>query len=110
MIAIRNGSGRRARLAALGAYVPERRLTNADLEKMVDTSDEWIVTRTGIHERRIAEPDQSTADLATLAAEDILRSAGITAQEVDVVMVPSATPGVGSHGLSDAVGEPTIPH
>ena len=92
MIAIRNGVGRRARLAALGAHFPERRLTNADLEQMVDTTDEWIVTRTGIHERRIAEPDQSTADLATLAAEDILRNAGITAQDIDVLIIPSATP------------------
>jgi 3-oxoacyl-[acyl-carrier-protein] synthase-3 len=92
MIAVRNGSGRRARLAALGAYFPERVLTNADLEAMVDTSDEWIFTRTGIRERRIAEPDESTADLAVKAAEDILRNAGITAEEIDVLIVPTATP------------------
>jgi 3-oxoacyl-[acyl-carrier-protein] synthase III len=92
VIAIRNGQPKRARLAALGAHIPERRLTNADLEKMVDTTDEWIVTRTGIRERRIAEPDQSTADLATLAAINILQNAGVAAADVDLIIVPSATP------------------
>lgn len=92
MIAIRNGQPKRARLAALGAHIPQRRLTNADLETMVDTTDEWIVSRTGIRERRIAEPDQSTADLATLAAIDILANAGVAAEEVDLIIVPSATP------------------
>lgn len=92
MIAIRNGKGQRARLAAIGAHIPERKLTNADLEAMVDTSDEWIVSRTGIRERRIAEPDQSTADLATLAAENILATAGVAAEDIDIVMIPSATP------------------
>ena len=92
MIAIRNGKGQRARLAAIGAHIPERTLTNADLEKMVDTSDEWIVTRTGIRERRIAEPDQSTADLAEIAARNILETAGVAAEELDVIIVPSATP------------------
>ena len=92
MIAIRNGKGQRARMVAIGSYVPERVLTNADLEKLVDTTDEWIVSRTGIRERRIAEPDQSTADLATKAAENILATAGISAEDIDVLMVPTATP------------------
>jgi 3-oxoacyl-[acyl-carrier-protein] synthase III len=92
MIAIRNGGTHRARMVALGAHIPERRLTNADLEKMVDTTDEWILTRTGISERRIAEPDQSTADLATLAALDILKNAGVEPEDVDLIIVPSATP------------------
>jgi 3-oxoacyl-[acyl-carrier-protein] synthase-3 len=92
MIAVRNGRPHRARLVAIDAHIPERVLTNADLEKMVDTSDEWIVTRTGIRERRIAEPDQSTADLATLAAEKILATAGVDAADLDVVIIPSATP------------------
>ena len=92
MIAIRNGKRPRARMIALGAHVPQRVLTNADLEKMVDTTDEWIVSRTGIRERRIAEPDQSTADLATLAALDILRNSGLAAEDIDVLIVPTATP------------------
>ena len=92
MIAIRNGTRQRARMVAIGSYVPERRLTNADLETMVDTTDEWIVSRTGIHERRIAEPDESTADLAERAANDILAHAGVRPEEIDVLMVPTATP------------------
>ena len=92
MIAIRNGKGQRARMVALGAHVPERILTNADLEKMVDTTDEWIVSRTGIRERRIAEPDESTADLATFAALDILKNSGLAAEDIDVLIVPTATP------------------
>lgn len=92
MIAVRNGTRQRARMVAIGGYVPERRLTNADLETMVDTTDEWIVSRTGIHERRIAEPGESTADLATRAAEDILATAGVRAEDIDVLMVPTATP------------------
>ncbi len=92
MIAVRNGTKQRARMVAIGSYVPERRLTNADLESMVDTTDEWIVSRTGIRERRIAEPEQSTADLAVLAAQDILATAGVAAADIDVLMVPTATP------------------
>ena len=68
MIAVRNGTRHRARLVAVGSHVPEGRLTNADLERMVDTTDEWIVSRTGIRERRMAGPDESTADLAVKAA------------------------------------------
>lgn len=82
----------RARLVAFGSYVPEHRLTNADLEQQVDTTDEWIVSRTGIRERRIAAPGQATSDLAILAANDILRSADIAAHEIDVVIVPTCTP------------------
>jgi 3-oxoacyl-[acyl-carrier-protein] synthase-3 len=92
MIAVRNGKSQRARLVAVGSHVPEGRLTNADLERMVDTSDEWIVSRTGIHERRIAGPDESTADLAVLAAEDILANAGLDAADIDILIIPSATP------------------
>lgn len=75
-----------------GSYVPERRLTNADLEKMVDTSDEWIITRTGIRERRIAAPDEHTSDMATKAAERALESAGLTAEDLDLIIVASITP------------------
>ncbi len=92
MIAARNGRPGRARLAALGAYVPDRVVTNADMERQVDTTDEWIVTRTGIRERRYAAPEQATSDLAVLAAGDVLRSAGLDAADVDLVIVPTCTP------------------
>ncbi len=75
-----------------GSYVPERRLTNADLEKMVDTSDEWIITRTGIQERRIAAPDERTSDMATKAARRALESAGVSAEELDLIIVATITP------------------
>jgi len=92
VISVRNGAATRARLAALGGYVPERVVTNAELERQVDTSDEWIVSRTGIRERRFAAPDQASSDLGLLAAERILAAAGIEAGDVDVVIVPTATP------------------
>lgn len=75
-----------------GKYVPERVLTNADMEKMVDTSDEWIVTRTGIKERRIAAEHEATSDLAFHAAEKALQAAGITAEELDLIVVTTVTP------------------
>ncbi len=75
-----------------GAYVPEKVLTNADLEKMVDTSDEWIVTRTGMKERRIAAPDQASSDLALKAAEQALERAGVSAEEIDLIIVATVTP------------------
>ncbi len=93
MIAVPGSAGtRRARLAALGYYVPEHRLTNSDLEKLVDTTDDWIVSRTGIRERRIAAPDEATSDLAIKAAEDVLANAGRSAQDIDVLIVPTCTP------------------
>ena len=75
-----------------GSYVPERVLSNADLEKIVDTSDEWITTRTGIKERRIAAEGESTSDLAAKAAQSALDNAGITAAEVDLIIVATVTP------------------
>ncbi|MBO8162390.1 MAG: ketoacyl-ACP synthase III [Brevibacillus sp.] len=77
---------------ATGSYVPERVLTNADLEKMVDTSDEWIVTRTGIRERRLASADQASSDLAYEAAVKALTKANISAQELDMIIVATVTP------------------
>lgn len=79
-------------IVGTGSYVPERRLTNADLEKMVETSDEWIMTRTGIKERRIAAPDEYTSHMGTKAAERALESAGISAEEVDLIIVSTITP------------------
>ncbi|MGF9710894.1 beta-ketoacyl-ACP synthase III [Paenibacillus naphthalenovorans] len=75
-----------------GKYVPERVLTNQDLEKMVDTNDEWIVTRTGIRERRMASPEQASSDLAYEAALQALKSAGITAEQLDLIVVATVTP------------------
>jgi 3-oxoacyl-[acyl-carrier-protein] synthase-3 len=75
-----------------GAYAPERILTNDDLSKMVDTSDEWIRARSGIRERRIAGPDEATSDLAVEAAQRALVDAGVKASEIDLVVVATVTP------------------
>ncbi len=84
--------GRTCSIVGVGSYVPERKLTNADLEKMVETSDEWITTRTGIKERRIAADDQFTSDLATEAAKRALSKAGVKAEEIDLIIVATITP------------------
>lgn len=75
-----------------GSYVPEKVLTNEDLEKTVETSDEWIRTRTGIRERRIAADDEYTSDLAAKAAQAALQDAGISAEEIDLILVATVTP------------------
>jgi 3-oxoacyl-[acyl-carrier-protein] synthase III len=75
-----------------GKYVPERILTNKELETMVDTNDEWIVTRTGIQERRIAAPEQASSDLAFEAAQIAMKNAGITADQLDLIVVATVTP------------------
>jgi 3-oxoacyl-[acyl-carrier-protein] synthase-3 len=75
-----------------GAYVPERILTNADLEKMVDTTDEWIVSRSGIRERHIARADEATSDMAAEASRRALAQAGVSAEEVDLIIVATITP------------------
>jgi 3-oxoacyl-[acyl-carrier-protein] synthase-3 len=92
MIASVAGNGVTVGLTGIGAYVPERVLTNADLEAMVETSDEWIVTRTGISERHIAAPEQAASDLALPAARKALAQAGVAAEELDLVIVATATP------------------
>ena len=79
-------------ISGTGSYVPDRILTNAELETMVDTSDEWIRTRTGIEERHLSTPDQATSDLALPAAQRALASAGIRAEELSVIIVASVTP------------------
>lgn len=83
---------RHAEIVGVGGYLPERVLSNADLERMVDTSDEWIVTRTGIRERRLASPDEATSDLAAAAARSAMERAGITPAEVDLLVVATSTP------------------
>ncbi len=80
------------RILGIGRYVPEKVLTNFDLEKMVETSDKWIRERTGIVERRIAAPDEATSDLAYKAALDALNRAGVSPDQLDVVFVASASP------------------
>jgi len=80
------------RIAGTGSYAPERQLTNADLEKMVNTSDEWIRTRTGICTRHIASEEQATSDLAFEAAKQALKSANCTAKDLDAILVGTVTP------------------
>ncbi|MGI5839139.1 MAG: beta-ketoacyl-ACP synthase III [bacterium] len=79
-------------IAGTGTALPERILTNADLEKMVDTSDEWIRTRTGICQRYIADADTATSDLAAAAAREALAAAGTKPEEVDLILVATASP------------------
>jgi len=83
---------RRIKIVGTGFYVPDEILTNADLEKMVDTSDEWITTRTGIKERHIASPEQVTSDLAIEAGRRILKDAGLTVDDIDLIIVATSTP------------------
>jgi 3-oxoacyl-[acyl-carrier-protein] synthase-3 len=82
----------RAKIIGIGSYVPERVLTNHDLERMVDTSDEWIVSRTGISERRIAAQDEDTSDMCVKAAAGAFAMAGVTPQALDLIIAASVTP------------------
>ncbi|MDR1595896.1 MAG: ketoacyl-ACP synthase III [Puniceicoccales bacterium] len=84
-------SGRFVKISGIGSYVPERILTNNELEKMVDTSDEWIQTRTGIKERRIAADNQATSDLCVLAAQRAMESAKISRNDIDLILVGTIT-------------------
>lgn len=81
-----------AGIVGIGRYLPERIITNADLEKMMDTSDEWIRTRTGIEERRIAEDNINTSDMAFFAAQNAIKDAGISPEEIDLILVATVTP------------------
>ncbi|HOJ26334.1 MAG TPA: beta-ketoacyl-ACP synthase III [Candidatus Saccharicenans sp.] len=83
---------RRIKIRSTGVYLPDKVLTNADLEKMVDTSDEWITTRTGIKERRIVSKEQVTSDLAVNAARMALERGGLKAEDVDLILVATNTP------------------
>lgn len=84
--------GYRSRVVGVGAALPERRVTNTELAQMVDTNDEWIVQRTGIHERRIAAEGENTSDLAIAAARAALDRAGMTGDELDLLIVATCTP------------------
>ncbi len=81
-----------ARITATGSYVPAKKLTNLDLEKMVDTSDEWITARTGIKERRIAARNQACSDLAAKAGASALKQRGMKSSELDLIIVATVTP------------------
>lgn len=81
-----------AKIAGVGSYIPPKVLTNADLEKMVETSDEWITTRTGIKERHLVEENIATSDIATLAAENVLKKANMSKDDLDAIVVATITP------------------
>ncbi len=81
----------RARIIGIGAYAPKRVLTNLDLEKMVHTSDEWIIQRTGIRERRVADETEASSDLGLRAAQQALERAGVGAEEIDFIVVGTTT-------------------
>ncbi|HYN00602.1 MAG TPA: beta-ketoacyl-ACP synthase III [Aestuariivirgaceae bacterium] len=83
---------RRSVILGCGSYLPQKTLTNAELAQQVDTTDEWIVQRTGIRERRIAAADELTSDLAVLAAKAALETAGLSPQDIDLIVVATSTP------------------
>ena len=83
---------RRVEIKSLATYVPPRLLTNADLEKLVDTTDEWILQRTGIRQRHIVDPGVATSDLAAEAAKEAIRRAGLTPDDIDLIIVGTVTP------------------
>jgi 3-oxoacyl-[acyl-carrier-protein] synthase III len=108
---IARANGRPISITGLGWHVPERVLTNAELAEMVDTSDEWITTRTGIRERRIAAPEEAMSDLALPAARQALERAGVDAADIDLIVVATVTPDstfpTTSALLADLLGSPS---
>jgi 3-oxoacyl-[acyl-carrier-protein] synthase-3 len=82
----------KSRILGTGAYAPDRVLSNGDLEKLVDTSDAWITERTGIKERRVAADDQASSDMALMASRRALEAAGLTAKDLDMIIVGTVTP------------------
>ncbi len=103
-------NGKAVTITGLGCYVPDRVLTNAELEGLVDTTDEWIVSRTGIRERRIAAPEQAMTDISLPAARAALAQAGVEPEEIDLLIVATVTPDMAfpSTGalLADELGMP----
>ena len=102
--------GRTCSISAVGSYVPEKVLTNADLEKMVDTTDEWITTRTGIKERRIAADDEYTSDRATSAAKRALDRAEVDPADVELIILATITPDMPFPATACLVQEKPGPH
>jgi 3-oxoacyl-[acyl-carrier-protein] synthase-3 len=107
---IGKANGRRIGITGLGVHVPERIVTNDDLAKLVDTSDEWIVTRTGIKERRFAAEDEALTDIALPAARAALEQAGVEASSIDLVLCATVTPDMmfptSSALIADELGMP----
>ena len=107
---IGTANGARIGITGLGTHVPERVFTNADLEQFVDTTDEWIVERTGIRERRFAEKDEALTDIAGPAALKALAAAGVDAASIDLIIVATVTPDMmfptSSALLADSLGMP----
>ena len=91
-LTVRPRAARRAKISALGTYVPPRVLSNQDLEKMVETSDEWIYSRVGIRERHLVDKGMATSDMAVEAAKRCLAERGIEASEVEAIIVATVTP------------------
>jgi 3-oxoacyl-[acyl-carrier-protein] synthase-3 len=89
---IGSANGNRVSITGLGTSVPERVVTNDELSQLVDTSDEWIVARTGIHERRVAEPDEALSDFCLPAAREALTQAGVAPEDLDLLIVATVTP------------------
>jgi 3-oxoacyl-[acyl-carrier-protein] synthase-3 len=89
---MKKNTKRKIKITGTGFYTPDRILTNFDLEKMVDTSDEWIISRTGIKERRIASEDQATSDLAVEAGRRTIENAGLEVKDIDLIIVATSTP------------------
>src|SRR5690606_32001880 len=87
-----NGQARRAAIAGIGSYVPERVVTNDDLSKTLDTNDAWIRSRTGIGSRRVPDPDIATSDLAVEAARRAMAQAGVEPSQIDLIIVATVTP------------------
>lgn len=81
-----------SRIIGTGGYLPDKVLTNRDLEQMVDTTDQWIVERTGIRKRHIAAPGQTTCDMAEVAARRAIEAAGIAVSDIDLIIVATTTP------------------
>ena len=81
-----------SRIVGTGRYLPERIMTNADLEKIVDTTDEWIRTRTGVERRHVVEPEQTTSDMCVEAAKKAMEAAGVKPQDIDMVITGTTTP------------------
>lgn len=93
-------SGFGATITGVGAHVPQRRLTNADLERLVETSDEWIITRTGIRERRVVLPEEGSSHLASRAAREALGHAKLEPDEIDLIIVATSTPDLSFPGVA----------
>ncbi len=92
-----------SKIISTGSYLPEKKITNHDLEQMVDTSNEWILSRTGIQQRRIAEKNQTTSDLAYEAARVAIERAKISNEDIDLIIVGTCTPDVATPNVGTII-------